>query len=64
VIVELETVKPDGRLSVKLTPVSEAEPGLLIVKVSVDVPPGFMLFGANDLMMLAFTIFAKRVDTS
>ena len=59
----LASVTPAGRSSIKLTPVSTAEPGLLIVNVRVEVPPGLIVFGENALMMLAFTILAYRVDT-
>ena len=58
VTVVLEIVIPEGRVSAKLTPVSEADPGLLIVNVNVEVPPGVIVFGANALIILAFTILA------
>lgn len=45
-----------GRSSVKLTLLIESGPGLLIVNVSVEVPPGVMVLGENDLSTLAFTI--------
>ena len=35
-------------------------PGLLIVKVSVEVPPGVMVLGEKALSMEAFTIWAMR----
>jgi len=45
-----------GSVSVKFTLDIEAVPGLVIVKVSVDVPPGRIVLGENDLVRLAFTI--------
>jgi hypothetical protein len=61
-MVELEIDTPAGRLSVKLTPASDAAPGLVMVKVSVDVPPGLMLLGEKALMMLALTMLANRAE--
>jgi hypothetical protein len=58
VIVELEIDRPAGRLSAKLTPVIAEDPGLLTVKLNVEVPPGLIVFGVNALIMLALTIFA------
>lgn len=55
---ELARVIPAGKSSIKLTPVSAAEPGLLIVKVRVEVPPGLIVFGENVLMRLVLTILA------
>ena len=63
VTVVLESVTPAGRLSEKFTPVNDAVPGLLTVNVNVDVPPGLIVFGENDLIILALTILAKRVET-
>jgi hypothetical protein len=57
-MVELEIVTVEGRLSVKLTLEIEVGPGLVTVNVNVDVPPGKMVFGENDLERLAFTIWA------
>jgi len=62
-MVELEIVTPAGSVSVKLTPEREAAPGFEMVKVSVDVPPGLMLFGEKALMMLALTMLANRAET-
>ena len=47
-----------GKLSVKLTLEIELLPGLVIVNVSVDVPPGMIVFGENDLVRLALMILA------
>jgi hypothetical protein len=58
VIVVLEIVTFAGRLSVKLTLDIELAPGLLTVNVSVDVPPGLMVFGENDFVRLALIIIA------
>ena len=52
-----------GRSSVKLTFETELEPGFVIVNVSVDVPPARIVFGENDLAMLALMILAYRVET-
>ena len=50
----LATKRPEGKLSVKATPQSDVvEFGLVIVKVSVEVPFTRMLAGANDLVMVA-----------
>ena len=55
-----------GRLSTKLTLLSDVDPGLVIVKVSVDVPggrvAGLRLFGEKDFSMLALTISTYRKD--
>ena len=51
-----------GRLSVKFTSVIGSEPGLVMVKVSVDVPAGVVLglrdLGEKDFSMLALTMVA------
>lgn len=47
-----------GRSSVKFTFEIALGPGFVIVKVSVDVPLGKIVFGEKDLVMLAFTILA------
>lgn len=52
-----------GRSSVKLTFEIELVPGLVIVNVNEDVPPGRMVFGENDLVMLALIMLAYRVET-
>ncbi len=46
------TVKPLGNVSVKATPLRVVAFELVIVKVSVDVPPAAMGLGENDLLML------------
>ena len=56
VVTLAESVRPPGRVSEKATPVNAAGPGLFIVNVSVEVPPGWIVFGANDLVMPALTI--------
>ena len=56
VMVVLASVTLAGRVSVKLTLDTGAEPGLVIVKVSVDVPPGRIVLGENDLARLALMI--------
>ena len=50
----VETVRPLGRVSVKLTPL-KATPvfGLVRVNVSVDVAPTATGFGVNALLMVA-----------
>ena len=55
-------VIPAGRLSVKLTLDIALEPGLEIVKVRLDKPPGLMVLGAKALTIVAFTISAKRME--
>jgi len=50
------SVTPLGKVSVKFAFVIAAEPGLVMVNVSVDVPPGRIVLGENDLVRLAFTI--------
>lgn len=42
----------------KLTLETELDPGLVIVNVSVDVPPGLIVFGEKDLAMLALMMLA------
>ena len=56
VTVVLASVTLVGRVSVKLTLDIEAEPGLVTVNVSVDVPPGRIVLGENDLARLALMI--------
>src|SRR5262249_59911347 len=47
----LATFTPDGNVSLTATPVSAVPPfGLLMVKVSVEVPPTPMLVGENALL--------------
>src|SRR5262249_51376875 len=47
----LATFTPDGKVSLTATPVSAVPPfGLLMVKVSVEVPPTLMLVGENALL--------------
>ena len=52
------SVRPDGRVSVKLTLTIEVVPGFVIVNVSTEVPPGRMVFGENDLVRPALIILA------
>ena len=47
-----------GRSSVKFTLDIEVVPGLVMEKVSVEVPPGRIVLGENDLVRLALIIFA------
>ena len=47
-----------GRVSVKFTLEIELVPGLVMVNVNVDVPPGIIVFGENDLVILALMILA------
>jgi hypothetical protein len=47
------TCKPLGSASLKAAPVTADAFGLLIVKLSVEVPPTAMLVGANVLLMVA-----------
>src|SRR3982751_4360005 len=48
----LATTKPDGRASVKATPVSAAKLfGFVMEKLTVVVPPGRNLLGTNALLM-------------
>ena len=61
-LVESEMVRPAGKVSVKLTLLIAVGPGLVMVKVRVDVPPGLTEVGANALEMLAFTILAMRAE--
>ena len=56
VVFDRETLA--GRSSVKLTLEIELVPGLVIVNVSVDVPPGIIVFGENDLARLALIMLA------
>ena len=51
---------PLDKSSVKLTLVMGDGPGLFMVKVRADVPPGVINLGENDLSMDAFTIDAIR----
>ena len=46
-----------GSVSEKLASVTSCGPGLLIVKVTVEVPPGVIVFGENVLVMAALTMF-------
>ena len=55
---EVAMVSPKGNVSVKLTLDMEVEPGLVTVKVNVDVPPDRIVFGENDLVRLALIILA------
>ena len=55
---DVAIVNPEGRVSVKLTLDIEVEPGFVIVNVSVEVPPGRIVFGENDLVRLALIILA------
>ena len=60
------TANPEGKESVKLTPVIVSEVGLLILKVIVDVPPGEIAFGVNDLNIVTDegpNIFTMRAPT-
>ena len=45
-----------GRSSVKFKFEMEAVPGFEIVNVSVDVPPGRIVFGEKDFVTLALMI--------
>ena len=56
VMVVLASVTLVGRVSVKLTLDTEADPGFVIVNVSVDVPPGRIVLGENDFARLALMI--------
>jgi hypothetical protein len=46
-----ETVTPAGKLSTTPTPLTATPFGLVIVSVSVDVPPGTIFVGLNDLVI-------------
>jgi len=56
VMVVLASVTLVGSVSVKLTLDTGLEPGFVIVNVSVDVPPGRIVLGENDLARLALMI--------
>ena len=45
----LYTANPAGKASLKLTPVIVSVVGLFILKVMVEVPPGEIALGVNDL---------------
>ena len=49
---------PEGKVSVKLTLEIALGPGLLIVNVSAELPPGLMVLGENALTRLALMILA------
>lgn len=59
----LASVTLFGRSSVKLRLEIADVPGLVIVNVRVDIPPGRIVFGENDLVRLALIILAYRVET-
>lgn len=61
-VVVLEIVIPEGKTSVKLTPDIAVAPGLVMVKVKVEVSPGFMFGGAKDLLIVGLTTLLKRVE--
>ena len=58
VLIGVSTTTPAGLdrgLSVKLTLLIAIGPGLVMVKVMSDTPPGLMDFGANDFLRVGWT---------
>ena len=58
-VVESAMERPGGRVSTIFRSVTAEVPGLVIVKVRVEVPPGLMVLGAIYLIRLVFDFHGR-----